>query len=94
MKPLDCLRHYGKLLTEYESREILEYPEIYFIGQANIQKIQASSHLEHNCGYDDEHGDYKYLENDHIGYRYEIQKFLGKGSFGTALRCYDHKLGC
>jgi dual specificity tyrosine-phosphorylation-regulated kinase 2/3/4 len=28
---------------------------------------------------------------DHIGYRYEIKEFLGKGSFGTALRCYDHK---
>ena len=28
---------------------------------------------------------------DHIGYRYEIVEFLGKGSFGTALRCIDHK---
>ena len=28
---------------------------------------------------------------DHIGYRYEIREFLGKGSFGTALACFDHK---
>jgi|TARA_B110000305_G_C19323692_1_gene580225 dual specificity tyrosine-phosphorylation-regulated kinase 2/3/4 len=28
---------------------------------------------------------------DHIGYRYEITEFLGKGSFGTALKCIDHK---
>jgi dual specificity tyrosine-phosphorylation-regulated kinase 2/3/4 len=28
---------------------------------------------------------------DHIGYRYEIVEFLGKGSFGTALGCIDHK---
>jgi dual specificity tyrosine-phosphorylation-regulated kinase 2/3/4 len=28
---------------------------------------------------------------DHVGYRYEIIDFLGKGSFGTALGCYDHK---
>ena len=28
---------------------------------------------------------------DHIGYRYEIIEFLGKGSFGTALGCIDHK---
>lgn len=41
--------------------------------------------MEHNFGYDDENGDYKYSENDHIGYRYQIIKFLGKGSFGTAL---------
>ena len=54
MKPLDCLRHYGKVLTEYESREILEFPEIYFIGQSTATKIQASSTLEYNCGYDDD----------------------------------------
>ena len=91
MKPLDCLRHYGKVLTEYESREILEFPEIYFIGQSTAKKIQASSTLEHNCGYDDDQGDYKYTEHDHIGYRYEVLKFLGKGSFGKALKCFDHK---
>ena len=28
---------------------------------------------------------------DHVGYRYEIIDFLGKGSFGTALHCFDHK---
>ena len=33
------------------------------------------------------------MENDHIGYRYEVLKFLGKGSFGTALQCIDHKTG-
>ena len=31
------------------------------------------------------------MVGDHIGYRYEIVEFLGKGSFGTALRCIDHK---
>lgn len=28
---------------------------------------------------------------DHIGYRYELLKFLGKGSFGIAVKCFDHK---
>lgn len=45
----------------------------------------------HNYGYDDDKGDYKIVMGDHIGYRYEIVEFLGKGSFGTALRCIDHK---
>ena len=29
--------------------------------------------------------------HDHIGYRYEIVDFLGKGSFGQALKCFDYK---
>lgn len=49
--------------------------------------------MEFNFGYDDESGDYKFVEGDHIGYRYEVIKFLGKGSFGTALKCMDHKTG-
>lgn len=33
------------------------------------------------------------MNNDHIGYRYEVKSFLGKGSFGTAVKCLDHKTG-
>ena len=91
MKPLDCVRYYGNMLSEFEKTEILEYPEVYFIGQPSISKIQGSPHLEFNFGYDEENGDYKYLLNDHIGFRFEVLSFLGKGSFGTALKCIDHK---
>ena len=28
---------------------------------------------------------------DHLAYRFEVQDFLGKGSFGQALKCFDHK---
>ena len=29
--------------------------------------------------------------NEHIAYRYEIVKRLGKGSFGIVLKVFDHK---
>jgi hypothetical protein len=41
--------------------------------------------------YDDEAGDYKIKMGDHINYRYEIIGELGRGSFGQAIKCYDHK---
>ncbi|KAI3385897.1 hypothetical protein SNEBB_006306 [Seison nebaliae] len=43
--------------------------------------------------YNDEHGNYKKMLNDHISYRYEIIDTLGKGSFGQVLLCQDHKTG-
>ena len=66
---------------------------------SNPQSSKSSSQIKdskeeiynHNHGYDDDKGDYKIVVGDHIGYRYEIVEFLGKGSFGTALRCIDHK---
>ena len=55
------------------------------------EKKEGESEELFNHGYDDEKGDYKVVVGDHIGYRYEIVEFLGKGSFGTALSCVDHK---
>lgn len=91
MPPQIALQFFSNQLTEYEKGEILDYPEIYFIGGPTAQKVQASPQLDHNFGYDDEKGDYKIIMNDHIGFRFEIKAFLGKGSFGTALKCHDHK---
>jgi dual specificity tyrosine-phosphorylation-regulated kinase 2/3/4 len=49
--------------------------------------------LGENYGYDDDKGDYKIVNYDHIGYRYEVKSFLGKGSFGTCVLTRDHKTG-
>ena len=93
MKPQQALIYFSSQLTDYEKKEILNYPEIYFIGAPTAQKVQGSAKLEHNYGYDDDKGDYKIITNDHLGFRFEIKSFLGKGSFGTALKCFDHKNG-
>ena len=47
---------------------------------------------ETNHGFDTDDQEYVVRYNDHIDYRYEIVKKLGKGSFGIVLRVFDHKI--
>ena len=42
---------------------------------------------------DDEEGYLKVLLKDHLHYRYEILKVLGKGSFAQVVSCQDYKTG-
>ncbi len=62
------------------------------MGSSGIQKINALASNPYNYGYDDERGDYNVVVNDHIAFRYELIDKLGAGSFGQALKCFDHKL--
>jgi hypothetical protein len=39
MSPTDAIRFYGSVLTEFEKTEILEYPNIYFLGSQSVPKI-------------------------------------------------------
>lgn len=68
-------------MTDYEKGEMLDYTEVYFLG-LEAEKIKGSAKEDFNFGYDDEKGDFKIVMKDHIGYRYEVMEFLGKGSFG------------
>lgn len=85
------LKHYLKRsgLTEYEKSECLDFKQVYFLGLGS-EKIRGSKNLQYNSGYDDERGDYNVVMKDQIGYRFEVLDFLGKGSFGQAVKCYDH----
>ena len=72
---------YQGQLSNYELSEVLDYPQIYYVGTGG-QKIRNTSVNKPNHGYDDERGDYHIVLHDHICYRYEIMNPLGKGSFG------------
>lgn len=88
--PEQVMKLYSYKLTPYEHQEIFGYPQIYFIG-ANAKKHYGVIGAPSNCGYDDEHGSYLHVPHDHIAYRYEMLKVIGKGSFGQVVRAYDHK---
>jgi len=91
-------------LTEYEKREILDVPKVYYFNIQERQKWRGkettlSGGVEWgrineatNNGFDTDQQEYIVRYNDHVDYRYEIVKKLGKGSFGIVLRCFDHKL--
>ncbi|XP_056461792.1 dual specificity tyrosine-phosphorylation-regulated kinase 3 isoform X1 [Gadus chalcogrammus] len=86
-----ALRQYRNQLTSLEQTEIHTYPEIYFLGP-NAKKRQAVVGGSNNSGYDDDQGGYIHVPHDHLAYRYEFLKVIGKGSFGQVAKVYDHKL--
>jgi len=80
LSPKSAMKVYGDRLTNYEQQELLSYAQIYFVGSA--KKSSASYSGENNDGFDDAQNAYIVIAHDHIAYRYEILKSLGKGSFG------------
>ncbi|PWU90246.1 putative serine/threonine protein kinase [Trypanosoma cruzi] len=46
---------------------------------------------KYNDGYDDRHGHYLVFTGEVIWGRYTVQGILGRGSFGTVLKCFDEK---
>ncbi|XP_028853345.1 dual specificity tyrosine-phosphorylation-regulated kinase 3 [Denticeps clupeoides] len=91
MVPEQAVKQYRQHLTALEQQEILGYPEIYFVGP-NAKKRQAVAGGTNNGGYDDDQGGYVHVPHDHLAYRYEFLKVIGKGSFGQVAKVYDHKL--
>ncbi|CAC5381204.1 DYRK2_3_4 [Mytilus coruscus] len=90
MTPQEALKLYRGKLSAFEQTEILDYPEIWFLG-LEAKKIEGVPGGAQNNGYDDESGSYIKILGDHIGYRYELVEVIGKGSFGQVVRAIDHK---
>ena len=94
LKVRQALKLFAKTgkLTDFEKTELLDYDEVFYLGlEAAAEKVRGKPGKNHNYGYDDENGDYQVVLKDHLAYRFEVQDFLGKGSFGQALKCFDHK---
>ncbi|KAM8868769.1 dual specificity tyrosine-phosphorylation-regulated kinase 3 isoform X1 [Synchiropus splendidus] len=89
--PDQAIRLYRAQLTTLEQTEIQSYPNVYYVG-VNAKKRPAVAGGNNNCGYDDDQGGYINVPHDHLAYRYEFLKIIGKGSFGQVAKVYDHKL--
>ena len=81
VNPESAMKQYMHKLSSFEHHEIFNFPQIYFVGP-NAKKRQGVVGGANNNGYDDEQGSYIHVPHDHIAYRYEVLKVIGKGSFG------------
>ncbi|CAD8147134.1 unnamed protein product [Paramecium pentaurelia] len=89
LTPKECIQQFGQYLTDFEKQEIHGFSRIYCIGLTSKKIDQKQTN--YNDGFDDSKGEYLFSINDHIGYRYEILEIVGKGSFGSAFKVFDHK---
>ena len=88
-------------LSEFERGEIAQFPEVWFTGLPRGAKPSPRRDAPGEAS-----GDHRPVgrsrmrawitpapraPGDHLAYRYEIERVIGKGSFAKVAQCFDHK---
>lgn len=84
MDARETLVHFAKYLLDCEKTEILDFDTIYYLNttdRANGKPLQTPDGID-NGGFDNDKGEFICDVKDHLCYRYEVKKHIGKGSFG------------
>jgi dual specificity tyrosine-phosphorylation-regulated kinase 2/3/4 len=67
-----------------------QFLQIYFVGSQAKKRVCVVGGAN-NSNFDDENGSYVLVSHDHVAYRYEILKVIGKGSFGQVRKILVQK---
>lgn len=59
--------------------------------KSQIPEDENNGEYQGNPVFDNDEGYYRITVGDHIAYRFEVLKILGKGSFAQVVMCKDHK---
>jgi dual specificity tyrosine-phosphorylation-regulated kinase 2/3/4 len=79
-------------LKDFEVNELYEFKD--HKGKMPFDKIYylaPTANFNYLSGVSDENGNYIFYTYDHILYRYKPIDIIGKGSYGTVLKCVDYK---
>ena len=78
-------------LKEFEVGELYEFMDNNQLLFDKIYYLAPTVNYNFLSGISDKAGHYITHTHDHILYRYKINEVLGKGSYGTVIKCFDYK---